>query len=37
MALRLVASGRTRIVNNRVEIDGEQPAASPPLIVPLVG
>ena len=34
MALRLVASGRTRIVNGRVEIDGEQPASIAPLIVP---
>ncbi len=36
MALRLVASGRTRIVNGRVEIDGEQPSPIPPLIVPVV-
>lgn len=36
MALRLVASGRARIVDGRVEIDGEKPAAIAPLIVPVV-
>lgn len=36
MALKLVAGGRTRIVNGRVEIDGEQPSSIPPLIVPVV-
>jgi phosphoribosylglycinamide formyltransferase-1 len=36
MALRLVASGRARIVNGRVEIDGEKPAVIAPLIVPVV-
>lgn len=34
LALRLVAEGRTRIVDERVEIEGESGAAQPPLFVP---
>lgn len=35
MALRLVAEGRTRIVDERVAIEGEGTAAQAPLIAPL--
>jgi len=34
LALRLVAEGRTRIVDERVLIDGESGTARPPLFVP---
>lgn len=36
LALRLVAEGRTRIVGERVEIDGLSPEAQAPLFVPPV-
>jgi len=34
LALRLVASGRARVVGNRVEIEGEKPAAGAALLSP---
>lgn len=36
LALRLVASGRTRIVDERVVIEGESGEAQPPLFMPAV-
>jgi phosphoribosylglycinamide formyltransferase-1 len=34
MALKLVASGRARVIDDRVVIDGEEPGEIAPLIVP---